>query len=159
VIGGDGPLMQDLARQADQLGAGASVLFSGQVAWDEVPAFLASADVFVLPSVRDAHGNVDGLPTVLLEAMSSGVAVAASDIAGVPLVVRHGENGLLVAPGDVSGLAVAIGDLIDQPDLRGRLARAARESVVRQFNWAEVARRLESLYASVAATARRRNGA
>jgi glycosyltransferase involved in cell wall biosynthesis/ubiquinone/menaquinone biosynthesis C-methylase UbiE len=139
-LGGDGPLREALARLALP-----SVQLTGPVPWDDVPRFLADADVFVLPSRRDSNGNVDGLPTVLLEAMSCGTAVVASDIGGVALVVQNGHNGLLTPPGDPVALARALRALLRDPERRTALGAAARRSVEERLNWHAVAREFEHL--------------
>lgn len=145
LIGGDGPVREELTGIASALGLGARLHLPGQVAWHDVPAFLAAGDIFVLPSVLDAAGNTDGLPTVLLEAMAIGKAVVATEIGGVPLVIKHRVNGILVSPGNVDSLTRAISELLTDGDLRARLGAAARSSVETDFNWTEVARRMSSL--------------
>jgi glycosyltransferase involved in cell wall biosynthesis len=145
VLGGEGPLRDSLARQAVEQGIESRVTFAGRVPWDKVPALLAAADIFVLPSVRDESGNVDGLPTVLLEAMSSGSAVVASDIGGVSLVIENGRTGLCVPPGDVQALAGAILSLAREPEKGRELGRAARQAVVERFNWEDVAGQIAGL--------------
>jgi glycosyltransferase involved in cell wall biosynthesis len=139
VLGGDGLLRHELERQAIQLGVSERVNFPGRISWDEVPDFLAASDIFVLPSIRDAQGNMDGLPTVLLEAMASGVAVIASRLGGVPLVIESGKNGLLVTPGDNQELSLVLERLISHPEERQSLAREARLNVENIFNWENVA--------------------
>ena len=113
MIGGDGPLIGELKELASILGISSSVQFIGRVPWNEVPDIFAAADIFVLPSVRDPAGNLDGLPTVLLEAMGCGSAIIASDIGGVSLAIRIHENGLLVTPGSVDELTQALLDLLN----------------------------------------------
>jgi glycosyltransferase involved in cell wall biosynthesis len=145
MLGGDGALKDELASLAKQLGISERVSFTGQIPWNQVPTFLARADIFVLPSVRDRRGNVDGLPTVLLEAMSSGLAVVASDIGGVSLVIKNGYNGLLIPPGDIEALAKAILDLACNEERRQAIGQAARQSVIESFNWQQVARQITAL--------------
>lgn len=146
ILGGDGPLLNRLVQQSLALNLSEHVKFPGRIPWDEVPEFLATADIFVLPSIRDEHGNVDGLPTVLLEAMSSGVAVVASDIGGVELVVKQNESGIIVIPGDTTALSDAILDLISRPDFRDSLATNARASVINLYNWNNIATILLNLF-------------
>jgi glycosyltransferase involved in cell wall biosynthesis len=145
LLGGEGPLRDDLARQAAGRGVENRVIFAGRVPWDKVPALLAAADIFALPSVRDESGNVDGLPTVLLEAMSSGPAVVASDIGGVSLVIENGRTGLCVPPGDAQALAGAILSLASEPDKGLELGQAARRAVLERFNWKNVAGQIAGL--------------
>ncbi|HEY9077615.1 MAG TPA: glycosyltransferase [Anaerolineaceae bacterium] len=146
VMGGDGPLRDSLTEQAAQLGILAGIKFLKRINWDDVPAFLASMDIFILPSIKDPKGNIDGLPTVLLEAMSSGLPVIASEIAGVPLVINNYENGVLVPPGNPEILANAIIDLIQNEQLRVNLGTNARHSITTQYNWDEVGKIFIQLY-------------
>ncbi len=151
IFGGDGPLLKDLKATATALSVDKSVQFMGRIPWHVVPDFLAAADIFALPSVRDVAGNLDGLPTVLLEAMSCGTAVIASDIGGVSLAVRDFENGLLVESGSVQGLIEKISLLIDDQSLRERLGKAARQTIVNELNWTNVAYKIERLLYSACA--------
>jgi glycosyltransferase involved in cell wall biosynthesis len=146
LIGGDGDQREVLAKLAASLGVQDHVHLPGRIPWDDVPAFLAMGDVFVLPSVRDAAGNVDGLPTVLLEALALGKPVVASQIGGVPLVISDGVNGVLCPAGDVDALTQTIIRLANDVELRIRLGQAARTSVEEEFNWLRVARRCVLLF-------------
>jgi glycosyltransferase involved in cell wall biosynthesis/trans-aconitate methyltransferase len=152
-IGGDGPLLETLRKEIRSLGIDGQTDLPGSIPWDQVPDFLAAADLFVLPSMRDRAGNIDGLPTVLLEAMSCGLPVVASDLGGIPLVIENGANGYLVPPGDVDALAQRLHTLLNNKQERERLGRAARTSVVDSFNWENVARSLAKIFADVQPTA------
>jgi phosphatidyl-myo-inositol dimannoside synthase len=149
LIGGDGDQREVLAKLAATLGVQDHVHLPGRISWDDVPAFLAMGNVFVLPSVRDAAGNVDGLPTVLLEALALGKPVVATRIGGVPLVVEDGVNGILCPPGDTDTLTEAISRLIGDIALQARLSQAARMSVEEQFNWLEIAQRIATMFEAV----------
>ncbi|HEX6305544.1 MAG TPA: glycosyltransferase, partial [Anaerolineales bacterium] len=146
IIGGAGPLQAALHQQARDLGIEKHVSFPGRIPWDEVPGFLASADIFVLPSVRDPFGNVDGLPTVVPEAMASGLPVVASDIGGVNLLISHGYNGLLVPAGEVKALVAAVKSLLEDDEKRQAMGDAAREDVELKFNWENVVKELLSIF-------------
>ena len=121
------------------------VKFLGAVSWPDVGALMRRASIFVVPSVQDASGNEDGLPTAILEAMASGLPIVASDIAGVSLVVKHGVNGLLVAPGDGVGLSAAVTTLLSEPAMREKMGVAGRGLVESQFSWAHSARSHEEM--------------
>lgn len=142
VIAGYGDLREALERQATALGLGATVRFAGKLERARAAAYLAAADVFALPIVRD---GVDGLPNVLLEAMGAGRAVVASAIAGVTDVVEDGVHGLIVPERDPERLAQAIIRLLTDPALAGRLGAAARTRIERELTWERTAERFEEV--------------
>ncbi|MDQ2806244.1 MAG: glycosyltransferase [Chloroflexota bacterium] len=152
-IAGAGDLRAALQAQIDRLGVGDRVRLPGKVGHDDVPIYLGGADVFVLPSVIDQNGNVDGLPNTLLEAMAAGCAVVASDVAGVPLAVQDGHNGTLVPPRDPAALAAAVNRLLADPALRAQYGSAARRTIETDLNWPHIAR----LFVAVFTTAQRRH--
>src|SRR5204863_4113119 len=121
LIVGDGDEQAHLQNLIGQLGRSDRIRLLGYRA--DLQEIYEAMDVFALSSLRE------GLPNVLLEAMALEVPVAATRIAGVPRLVRHEDNGLLVAPGSVEELAGTLGRLVRDADLRGRLARAGRRTV------------------------------
>jgi glycosyltransferase involved in cell wall biosynthesis len=133
---GDGPLRADLEALARELGVDAEFL-GGR---DDVDTLLEDADVFVLPS------RAEGMSNALLEAMTLGLPAIVTNIPGNADVIRHEENGLLVEPDDPDGLAAAIGRLLDDGALRGRVGRAGRETVEAEYALDRVASRYVALY-------------
>lgn len=127
-IVGDGEERQRLQELAVDLGLHERVRFLGACNPDQVRARLMEADVFVLPSLAE------GVPVVLMEAMAAGVPVIATRVGGVSELVEHGRTGLLVPPGQVSGLAHALQQMIDDAPLRQRLSQAAYEHLKQHFN-------------------------
>ncbi len=99
-----------------------------------------------VPSVHGPGGNVDGLPNTLMEALASGTPVVASAVAGIPDVVRDGDNGLLFPEGDAVALAAALEDLLAHPDRRRAIGAAARRDAETNLGWDRVAARFERLY-------------
>lgn len=116
VIAGDGPLAGELKARAASLGVSAE--FPGRR--DDVPAMLASAAVFVLPSLWE------GQPLVLQEALRAGVPVVATRVGGIPDLTGD-DAAVLVPPGDAARLAEAVRAILREPALAGRLGAAARE--------------------------------
>ena len=143
-IAGDGDLRASLEGQARA--SGAPVSFPGTLERDLIAAALAAADVVAIPSVVDRAGNVDGLPNTLLEALASGRAVVASRVAGIPDVVRNGDNGLLVPEQDAAALRAALERLRDDAGLRSRLGCAARAFALAHLTWPAAARAFEEAY-------------
>ncbi len=122
------------------------VHFPGAVLRDTLPDLYRSADLFVLPAVHDARGNVDGLPNVILEAMASGLPVVASAISGIPLAVSEGKQGHLVPEQDPAALNQALFRLLDHPDHARALGAAGRCHAVAELTWDVVARRYREAY-------------
>jgi colanic acid/amylovoran biosynthesis glycosyltransferase len=127
-IAGDGPDREILTAQVQLLGISDRVRFHGYLSQPQVRDLLKQADVFVMSSFAE------GVPVVLMEAMAAGVAVVATRIAGIPELVRHGESGLLVSPGDTAGTVIAIRSLLEDPELRNRCAAAGRKRVEQEFD-------------------------
>jgi len=118
---GDGPLRSQLTRES----SGLSASFVGVLGRDAVAAELGAASIAVFPSIAAASGDQDGLPVALLEAMSAGCAVVASDLPGLRDAVVDGESGLLTTPGSAEELAAVLGRLLRDPQLCDQLGRAA----------------------------------
>jgi glycosyltransferase involved in cell wall biosynthesis len=149
VVAGEGDLRSELEGQGRA--AGTAVHFAGALDRARIAAALAAADVVAVPSVIDRAGNVDGLPNTLLEALAAGKAVVASRVAGIPDVVEHGRNGLLVPEKDAAALAAALERLRREPALRDRLGAEARRGAEERLGWEAAARRFEECYAQAAA--------
>ncbi len=131
---GDGPDRRRLVKQVGRAGLGNRVTFHGQKRDCEVAALLRTAQVVAAPSVPTSDGRREGIPVALMEAMSSGVAVVASRLSGIPELVENGECGLLVESRDARALADALQQLQQDPALRHRLGQAGRAKVVREFD-------------------------
>lgn len=146
VIGGGGDLHERLIAQAQRLQISEHVLLPGYIDWQKTPSYFAMCDVFAVPSIKDEHGNVDGLPIVLLEAMASKCPIVASQVAGIPSVVRDRKNGLLVPPGNANALASALIEILEKAELRSHLGKQAFDSVSRDYGWSVVSKQMLSVY-------------
>jgi phosphatidyl-myo-inositol dimannoside synthase len=120
----------------------------GIVLRDALPDLFRAADLFVLPAVHDAKGNVDGLPNVILEAMATGLPVVASGISGIPLAVSDGVTGRLVSEGDAGQLGAALGELLANPERARSMGEASRREVERRLTWDAVAASYREAYQS-----------
>jgi glycogen synthase len=140
VLVGDGPLRPQVEAAVRRSPARDRITLHGFVPHDRVPAVLRSLDVLVLPSIYEEMGSV------LAEAMACGLPVVASDVGGIPDVVRDGETGILVPPGDVSALTKALDGVVRDPALRTRLSEEARRQSAR-YSWPGLAARIAELYA------------
>ncbi|QQS01228.1 MAG: glycosyltransferase [Austwickia sp.] len=124
---GDGEDMAALRETVAAEGIEASFELVGAVGQDDLPAYYHWADVYVLPSF------MEGLPTVLMEAMATELPAVATNISGVAELVVDGANGLLVRPGRPDQLADALERLAGDPALRARLGAAGRDAVLAEF--------------------------
>ncbi len=149
VLVGYGDLREQLEQQAARLGIAGQVHFTGQLERQRAAAYLAAADVFALPIVRDQ--GTDGLPNVLLEAMGAGRPIVASRVAGVPDVIVDGQHGLLVPDRNPAALAAALLRLIDDRALAERLGAAARQRIATELTWEQTAAKFEAVYRHVLA--------
>jgi len=133
-IAGDGPLDAGLRALADELGIADAVDFVGPVEHADVPALMAEAHSVMVPSVRASDGDEEGTPTVILEAMASGLPVVATRHAGIPFQVEDGVTGWLVEERDVEAMADRIERLLDDADLASRLGAAGRAAALERFD-------------------------
>ena len=124
-IAGEGPLRDDLARQAERLGLAGRVRFLG---WrDDVAALMRTADFLVCPSRHEPLGNV------VIEAWAAGLSVVATASDGPAALIEDGESGLLVDPQDLNAFATAVTGLLGAPDREAQLGEAGHERVRSQF--------------------------
>jgi glycosyltransferase involved in cell wall biosynthesis len=142
---GGGPLKDRLERQARALGIADRITWRGARTQGELLAEYRAADLFVLASRVAPDGDRDGLPNVLAEAQSQGLACVASRVSGIPELIEHGATGLLVAPEAPQELAGALAELAGDPARRRVLGAAGRRRVAERFgleaNIAGLARR------------------
>jgi glycogen(starch) synthase len=143
-VHGDGELRAKLLAHAGQLGLEGSDIFVGAFQHQELPRIMSATNIFVLPS------TLEGQPLAVVEAMAYGRPIVATAVGGVPEVIEDGVNGLLCPPRDPECLAHAICALIEDPERRAQLGRAARRSYEQgPFQTATVCKNLASIYAKV----------
>jgi D-inositol-3-phosphate glycosyltransferase len=129
-----------LERLASRSGIADRVIFTGALERHDVNRYYADAEALVLPSVSE------GVPLVAIEALAAGTPVVASNLTGVASVVRDGENGLLVGPGDAVSLASALDLLETDEAIRAKLKAGALRSSGSITYWPDVVSELCSLY-------------
>lgn len=128
-IGGGGSLRSVFERRIHDLGIGEQVKLHGRIDHAEVPAFLGSLAIFAMPSRAEAFG------VAALEAQACGLPVVASNVGGLPEVVRDDETGLLVPPEQPQALADALLTLVRDPQRRAQMGAAGREWVCERYDW------------------------
>ena len=130
---GGGPLLKSLQGRAARLGIEQRVTWRGALTQDEVLAEYRKADVFALASRIARDGDRDGLPNVIAEAQSQGLACVATRVSAIPELVRDGQTGILVPENDAEALARALESLIADPARRRALGQAAQTRVREGF--------------------------
>lgn len=145
---GDGPQRPELEALAVSLGL-RHVAFAGAVAPDRMPAYYDGADIYLNTS------DIDNMPTSIIEAFASGIAVVTTDAGGIPYIVRHGENGRMVPRGDAEAVAAQACALLEDPESTLAMTRRAREECETRYVWPVVRSQWEQTYREVAEASRR----
>ncbi|WP_054031626.1 glycosyltransferase family 4 protein [Desulfatitalea tepidiphila] len=138
LIAGDGPLRQNLLKEAKKLGISSHVLFLGPRL--DMTEILSVLDIYVLPSLWE------GLPMVLLEALAVGIPVVATDVGGVSTAIKNGITGLLVPPGEPDRISAAVINLLDNDCLRNSCIQNGRQLFEQDFTAEKMVKRYEDLY-------------
>jgi glycosyltransferase involved in cell wall biosynthesis len=142
VVVGDGPNRAGIENEIERLGLRRRVHVTGFVPHDQVPAVLAHADVFVMPSVYEEMGSA------LVEAQWAGVPIVATRVGGIPDVVEDGVTGVLIAPRDPAALARAVDDLLSDPRRARTMARRGQAASAR-YDWTRLGAQVLDVYETV----------
>ncbi len=151
VLVGTGPLEAELKRMAGELGVSGAVEFLGALQQDGVAREMSRSHVLLAPSVTAASGDKEGIPTVIMEAMASGMAVLSTQHGGIPELVADGVSGFLVPEGEVAALTDRLGLLVSRPDLRAAMGVAGRRKIEADFDDDKLNEELETAYLRVVA--------
>lgn len=143
IIIGKGMLLDKLKKRVEEIGIQKNFNFLGFVNREELIQFYQNATIYVVPS------HYEGLPTVLLEAMSCGLPVVATEVSGNLEVVLSGENGILIPPKSPKKMANAISMLLDEDNLRKELGKNARKTIEERYTWDIISEKFLNLYNSV----------
>jgi L-malate glycosyltransferase len=143
ILTGRGPNSDYLEKLVRNLKLQENVTFTGYVSKDRLIKLYQSSTLYVLPSYYE------GLPTTLLEAMSCGLPAIVTDVEGSSEVIINNQNGILVPPKSPEELSRQIIKLLENRDQRERLALAARDHIIKNFDWNQVADNIEKIYHSM----------
>lgn len=151
-IAGDGPLRTEIEELIADLGLAGSIHLLGAMDHKEVSKWLRSLDLFVLACKVDRNGDMDGIPVVLMEAMSQGIPVVSTNLSGIPELIVDHRTGLLAAPGSVEELFEKMREIGSDDELRDRLAINALDHVDAEFGQKTNIDRLEQVFAAPVGT-------
>lgn len=138
---GDGPLRKHIEEQAKKLGIQQKVKFLGYQ--KDAVAYIKAADIMVMPSM------IEGLPGVILEALSCGKPVIASSVGGIPEVVHNGLNGYVIEEFDTSAYQSRIREVLNDQNLREEMGRNAQKLIDREFLMPKISRHFQSIYKDI----------
>ena len=142
IIGGEGDLKEKYQKMAVDLKIKDKVIFVGNISNDQLIKFYNLTDIFVLSSI--SRSEAFGL--VLLEAMACGKPIIVSNLPGPRTLVKEGENGFKVKPGDADDLAKKIGLILKDRQLIKKMGENALKLVREKYNWKEIVQKLEKIY-------------
>jgi len=140
LIIGEGKGRKKLEKLAKDLGVQNRIQFLGSISPDEIPKYLAEADIFVRPS------RSEGLGSAFLEAMAAGVLVIGTSVGGIPDFLKDGETGLFCKVDDPKDLAEKINKLLEDENLSRKLAENGRKLVEEKYNWNGIAQEMRKIY-------------
>jgi glycosyltransferase involved in cell wall biosynthesis len=141
VIVGDGGETVNLQTLIKKGRLAEHVTFVGKVPNEDIPKYMSSSDIFVLPSLSE------GFPNVILEAMASGLPIVCSDVGGMKEIVKDGENGFTVPPKNIDKLSDNIIKLLEDDLLRQAVSKTNKQTVI-MYTWENVVKRIEEIYES-----------
>jgi phosphatidylinositol alpha-1,6-mannosyltransferase len=145
---GDGPYRTQLEALSQQLGVSDSVLFTGPVTWDDLPAYYDAGTIFAMPCRTRRGGlDVEGLGIVYLEAAATGLPVIGGDSGGAPDAILDGETGYVVPGKDIQAVADRLTELLSDPAGAAAMGEKGRAWIDREWTWDLVAERCKALLA------------
>ncbi len=142
LIGG-GPMQDDLEKLAEDFGIKNKVTIEGWIEKTKAASYIAHADVLLMPSYQESFG------VAALEAAAYGLPIIATNVGGVPEIVKDGISGILIEPGDESALAGAMVHLGNDFHVRKKMGAAGREYVRRHYAWDECLDKMEKVYQKI----------
>ena len=148
-IAGEGAGHDNLQGLIAELGLSSRVVLLGALPHQQITQLMSAAHVMLVPSVTGEDGDMEGIPTVTMEAMASGLPILATKHSGIPEAVIDGYCGLLSPERDSDGMAASIIQLHDNPGLGGQLGRRGRNHVDWEFNIARQNKKIVELYKEI----------
>ena len=149
VFAGDGPSRPEIESIVAQSPNRARIHFAGALHRQQVAQLLADSDIFVNPGVIDPNGRAEGLGITTIEAMATGLPVIGSRVGGISETIVDQLTGILVPPGDRNALSLAIGKLLDDPQMRARMGQHGQSIAKERFSWPALASEVMRVYSEL----------
>ncbi len=132
---GTGEQKEELQQLTLKLGISENVIFAGGLPNSELPAYFATADIFIGPSIKAAGGDTEGFGLTFVEAGMSGCIVIGTDVGGIPDIIQNGETGFLVNEKESKALAASLCSILKQLDNHADIKTSARQKMISKFDW------------------------
>ena len=149
LIVGSGELEGDLQQQVRELKLSDNIIFLGAVSNEDMPAYYATADIFIGPSIQVASGDTEGFGLTFVEAAMCGCAIIGSDVGGIGDIIQHKGTGLLVRQKDSRAIADAVKFCLQNRATMSKLAVNARQDCIRKYDWQVIVGKYTSLLKEV----------
>lgn len=141
VIIGDGPYRNYLENRVKTSNLDKNVLFLGKITNSKLPAYYASADIFIGPSITLSNGTSEALGVVFLESLASGTPVVSTNIGGISDIIKHQITGIVVKEKSADEIVSAVSDLIQKKELTRTIRQNGLELVDKEFSWNQIAKK------------------
>src|SRR4030042_668473 len=141
IISGDGPERKKLEKEVQKLKIKENIIFPGFISNRDFPRYMKTAEIFILPSIVDKHGDTEGSATILLEALACGTSIVGTKVGGVPYAIRNEFSKYLVKQKEPKELAEKIILLLSNEKLRKKVGRNGIKYVRENFGWEKIAAR------------------
>ena len=145
LVVGTGEEKQKLLKLSQNLSISNNVIFTGAIPNNELPAYFATADIFIGPSIKAEGGDTEGFGLTFVEATMSGCIVVGTDVGGIPDIIQEGETGFLVQEKNPKALANALCNTLKQLDALSYITTAARQKMISQFDWQVIAEKYREI--------------
>jgi glycosyltransferase involved in cell wall biosynthesis len=142
---GTGEEKMNLQHLTQNLSISNNVIFAGAIPNNELPAYFATADIFIGPSIKVEGGDTEGFGLTFVEAAMSGCIIVGTNVGGISDIIVDGETGFLVPEKDPKALAVTLCDILEQLDTLSNITTAARQKMISQFDWQKIAEKYREI--------------
>lgn len=149
VLVGDGDQRIVLEKRIMKYSLSKRFLLVGKIPYNQLVMYYNSADIFILPSVRDGEGNLDDQSVSVIEAMSCAKPVISSDFLGYRLIIQNGVDGILIHERDVKGIKESLLKLANSKTLRNEMGKRARNKILKNFTWGRIGRQYTHFFKSL----------
>ncbi len=147
IICGDGPLKKEYERLILKMNLEDSIRFVGYISDENIKIeYLSLSDILIVPSILTKFGDTEGLGVVLLEGLATGTPVIASNIGGIPDIIKDGENGFLTEPENSEDIAKNVGIILSDKILKQEFSNNGLKIVYEKFSWEVVIKKISKIY-------------